>query len=51
MTIQCEYEVRHEVKCGYEESETRKNIIGPVVEWRRCGHFGMIVTVWLLILV
>jgi hypothetical protein len=31
--------------------ETRKNIIGPVVEWCRCGHFGVVVTVWLLILV
>jgi hypothetical protein len=26
-----EYEVRHEVKSGYEVSDTRKNIIGKVV--------------------
>jgi hypothetical protein len=45
VTIQCENEVRHEVKCRYEILETRKNIIGPVVEWHRCGHFGVIVSV------
>jgi hypothetical protein len=51
VTIQCEYEVKHEVKRWYDVLETRNNIIGPVVEWRRCGHLGVIVTVWLLILV
>jgi hypothetical protein len=36
-----EYEVRHEVKSGYEVSDTRKNIIGKVV--------GAVVLVWLLL--